>query len=485
MRIRNTIPIALAAVLSPLSVSGQVSSAAEELREEEKTVQIVLYPAAEPRPALKYQLLPPLMERRPGNAAVWWNRVPAAYQGYFNTFFQQDGAWDRIEKWMEIPLGDPREKELRETEIAKDLRQLRYGPFSDMERAARFESCDWQWPIREGNFIAMHLPDADQTRRYARLLMAKARLEIAEGNYDQAVQTLQTGFAMARHVSEGATLVGGLCGVTDALWMYAQVEQWIQRPDGPNLYWALSTLPRPLVSLRAGGEAESNILYLQFPDLYGLDKKQLSPEGWRDLLAKTAAELPKVSRSPATATSLKVTISAIQGYSKAKRYLIENGRSAEEVEAMPVAQVVLLYTVQLYDELSDEQFKWFYLPMAEAGNGPARAWRVLADAGSREILPFATEFVPFSQSAKMAETRLDWRLGMLRVFEAMRLYAANHDGRWPDQLSDITEVPIPRNPIDDKPFIYQRHGNKAVVTCEKGPRGAPWRHEVTLMTKGK
>ena len=74
---------------------------------------------------------------------------------------------------------------------------------------------------------------------------------------------------------------------------------------------------------------------------------------------------------------------------------------------------------------------------------------------------------------------------MLRIFEAMRLYAATHDGQWPDRLSDITEVPIPINPFDGKPFVYQRQGNKAILTSEHGPRGMPWRHEITLMPKAK
>jgi hypothetical protein len=52
-------------------------------------------------------------------------------------------------------------------------------------------------------------------------------------------------------------------------------------------------------------------------------------------------------------------------------------------------------------------------------------------------------------------------------------------------LGDITEVPIPINPYDGKPFIYQRQGNKAVLTSEKGPWGMPWRHEITLMPKVK
>jgi len=67
--------------------------------------------------------------------------------------------------------------------------------FSTMDQAARFESCDWQLPIREGEFISMLLPELQQSRTWARLLSAKARLEIAEEKYDQAVRTLQTGLA--------------------------------------------------------------------------------------------------------------------------------------------------------------------------------------------------------------------------------------------------------------------------------------------------
>jgi hypothetical protein len=176
----------------------------------------------------------------------------------------------------------------------------------------------------------------------------------------------------------------------------------------------------------------------------------------------------------------------IQGYPTAKRYLIGQGRSAAEVEAMPVAQVVLLYSAQIYNELSDDKFKWFFLPAAEAGNGPQLADRQLRDAiAAREIIPLASLLVPASMAAKNAETRCQWNLAVLRIFEAMRLYAAAHDGRWPDRLADVAEVPIPTNPCDGKPFVYQRQGDKAVLTSEKGPEGVPWRYEIALMPKAK
>ena len=269
--------------------------------------------------------------------------------------------------------------------------------------------------------------------------------------------------------------------------MSNQVQQFIQQPDAPNLYWALSTLPRPLVDFRPGGEVESSLLYLQFPELRDLDKKKLSPEGWRELLDQIIAEsLGLFSGSP-DLSKAAITLRAIQGYPLAKRYLIEQGHTAAEVEAMPVAQVVLLYTVRLYKELNDNQFKWFFLPAAEAGDGPQRAEKQMVEAfaANREIIPLASLLLPASTSAKNAETRCQWNLAMLRIFEAMRLYAANHDGRWPERLSDITEVPIPTNPCNDKPFIYERHGDRAVLNSDQGPKGVPWRYEITLRQKEK
>jgi hypothetical protein len=493
MRVVAGIFVTIAAVLSLAAASGTMAADSPDIPEEQKTVHVVLYPAAEPRPALKYQLLPPFPERRPGNAAVWWNRLPAERSNFLSEFSKEYQESGKFVVWMEIPLGDPREKAYREKELSGVAYMIRGGGgiYSDMARAARFESCDWEQPVREGNFIATTLPEVQGSRMWARMLSAKAHLEIAEGRYDDAVQTLQIGYAEARHVSQSPFLVSGLVGVTIAGIMSHQVQQFIQRPDAPNLYWALSTLPRPVVSMRVGGEAESSFLYLQFPELRDLDKKKLSPDEWRELLTRTVASVIEfddnrgslLSRNP----SAVLAMAAIQGYPRAKQYLTERGRTAAEVEAMPVAQVILLYTVQVYNELSDDQFKWFFLPADEGNRGLERAERRYSSGAirAREIIPVASLLLPAIAAAKMAETRGEWTVAMLRVFEAMRLYGATHDGQWPDRLSDMTDVPIPVNPCDGKAFVYQREGNKATLTSEKGPRNVPWRYEVTLMPKAK
>lgn len=475
MRRRAGILVALV-LLAPFAARGQQKS-------EEQTVKIVLYPAAEPKPALKYVLLPPLLERRPGNAAVLWNRVPAEQTRFFSELYSKGGFYEKIDKWQRIPLTDPRAKDFRKEWDAWYPKSI----FDDIDRAARFESCDWQLPIRDEEFVTIRIPEIQQARGYARLLAPKIRLEIAEGKYQQAVHNLQSGYALARHVAQGPTLVNALVGVAIADIMSRPVQEFIQQPDAPNLYWALSGLPRPLVDFRHAFEAEMSIVYLSYPELRDLDKKDLSAEEWRRLLETTAEMINRWGPRPVPAGLERAAMTAeiLQGYPRAKKALVERGRRAAEVDAMPVPQVVMLYTMQTYDELRDEMFKWFSLPYWEAKKGMRSADETLRSSvwTGREIIPIAGVLMPAMQACKAGEARMEWQIALLRIYEALRLYAASHDGRLPDLLGDVSEVPIPVNPFDGQPFLYQRSGSTAVIDGA-GPPGIPHRFQVQLMKKG-
>jgi hypothetical protein len=170
----------------------------------------------------------------------------------------------------------------------------------------------------------------------------------------------------------------------------------------------------------------------------------------------------------------------LMGYPRAKQYLIETGRKKAEVEAMSQAQVILLYTMNFYEELRDDLFKSMSVPYAEASPQLERAVAELRLKGKDEAIPVASMLLPALSSAKQAETRTQWVIARLRIIEALRINAAAHGGKLPEQLSDIREVPVPPNPFDDKPFTYHRDGNRAVLGCESGPRNHPWRYEITI-----
>ena len=56
----------------------------------------------------------------------------------------------------------------------------------------------------------------------------------------------------------------------------------------------------------------------------------------------------------------------------------------------------------------------------------------------------------------MARVRLERRTALLRTIEAIRFYAATHDGKLPPNLAAIKEVAVPIDPFDGKPLRLKR-----------------------------
>ncbi|HEX5269924.1 MAG TPA: hypothetical protein VFW33_05535, partial [Gemmataceae bacterium] len=79
-----------------------------------------------------------------------------------------------------------------------------------------------------------------------------------------------------------------------------------------------------------------------------------------------------------------------------------------------------------------------------------------------------------------AAARLDRRIAALRCVEALRLYAAAHDGKLPVALADVKEVPIPDDPMTGKPFAYKVDGDTATITAGPPP-GDPTPAQNTLI----
>ena len=99
----------------------------------------------------------------------------------------------------------------------------------EVEVAAHCKDCDWQIEDRpEG--VGLLLPEVQGFRNVAVVLAVRARYEIAQGKWDDAAQTLQTGYAVGRHMGQGPTLIHVLVGGAVARLMDEQVEAWIQQP---------------------------------------------------------------------------------------------------------------------------------------------------------------------------------------------------------------------------------------------------------------
>jgi len=313
-----------------------------------RTVELTLSPAKASEAVKKYHLLPTADEQTDSDALPLYRKAIES--------LPQDSQRDKISEWLKMPPQD-----LPSAEVKSTLSQ--FGSTLELLRQASLSKrCNW--PAGE---IAAATEDLSKYRELAFVLAVQARLQIAQGLFDQAFSNIRTGIVMARHLGEGPTLIEGLVGVATGALMCKQLEEVIQYPDAPTFYWALQSLPRPLIDLNKQIE-------LELADL----KKQSDP---------------------------------------------------------------------LLRRQQEEQLK------------------------------------PSHDRVRVIGKRLDRDVAALQCLEAMRLYAGKHNGKFPDDLSQITDLRIPDNPIDQKPFAYRKTGSKAVLEApapEGGTDREALRYELNL-----
>ena len=298
--------IAVAVIIIFYVCSAQASRSANGV------VQLILHPAKSSDSGEKYQLLLKLEELTDTDAAPLYEKAIQSLPG--------DLKMDEIEQWLKTP---PDKLPLKK--VQSILQQLEPS-LELLEQAARCKQC--KWPYLYDDELSENLREH---RRLLFFLALKVRFQIAQGRYDDAIGTAQSGFAMAKHLGNDPALIRGLVGIGITAHICRQLEQLVQGPDAPNLYQALRDLPQPLVDLTKRVEWEE-------PDIKG------------------------------------------------KVYLLMN--------------------------------------------------------------------------------RLSRHIAVLQCVEAIRLYAGLHEGKFPEKLSDVTDIKVPVDPVTKKPFSYKSTGSEAVLELE-------------------
>ncbi|HEY1191300.1 MAG TPA: hypothetical protein VGE74_26940 [Gemmata sp.] len=207
-------------------------------------VRVAVRPMAAPEPALKYQLLPEVRELKPGNAAQWYLRCFMEQRTFF---FSKEGIAERL-RYQAMTI-----KELAD----EPLDHYGGSALSQADWGARLETVDWQVLDRvQTEGPDLRLPELGPLHALAVSLQIRQRGEIARGAFADAVRTTKTMFALARHLGEYPASAAAVLGLKvanlalDALW------ELVQQPGAPNLYWALTDLPAPLVGLRRGMQGD-------------------------------------------------------------------------------------------------------------------------------------------------------------------------------------------------------------------------------------
>ena len=460
-----------------------VSSALASAQGVDGVYKLTILPAPTPLPAQRFRLLPELRERTPGNAALLYYR---AFSPEWTTYRRPE-VNKLIIAWLD-DKSQPPDAQLRWVVDSKMLKEV--------DRAARREFCEWEMtPRLREDGIGLLLPDVQSFREYANLLNLRFRFEMDDSKLDDAVYTLQTGFELSRDVANAPTLIQALVGIAIASIQMGQVEELMQARKSPNLYWALTNLPRPFISLRKPFEGEGIMMDNLFPAMReALVKGQsrpLTPEEIQAFAGKLISVAdPQHRVEPGEAKKQLDDVVAKQ-HPAAKKYLVERGWPAAQVTALPAGQAVLLYQLGEYDRLYDEMAKWQGLPYWEARPGLEKAEKLLKEYVAKQQTvggSLAQLLLPAVQKVVGAQIRLDRRIAALRCVEAVRIYAAAHDGKPPAKLDDIKEVPIPLDPYTGKAFTYKADKNMATVEGP-APEGEPAtinnriRYDVTLKAK--
>jgi hypothetical protein len=414
----------------------------------ETVIRLTVEPMTAPKPALRYRLLPTVGELHAGNPI----------QGYLlcmleqQTLFEGDAAVRR-DKLLALPLNELPAKELEDYG----------GPMLRLaDRAARMDKPDWQIvPKLKTDGINTLLPDVQQMRQLAQALQLRFRAETALRRFDASTRTAKTMFALARHMGEHPTLIGDLVAMAIAFIAIAPLEEMLEQPGCPNLYWALTNLPTPLISVERGMEGDRLIIQAEFP---GLDSTMpMTREEIRKALAKI--DLLRVlledptSKYKTARAYFDAKLAEKGALTAARKRLVEVGFAEEELKALPGDQVLLMDEKREYEIHRDDTMKLVGLP----------AWQ--AEEMASKIKPSEKRWllvglVPATRKVLRAQGRLEQRIALLRHVEALRLYAAEHDGKLPAKLGDCS-VPLPHDPFTGKPFLYKLEGATAHL------RGSP------------
>jgi hypothetical protein len=419
-------------------------------------VRFDVTPTGTLQPHARIRLLPDAREQRAGNQVQGFLKCVV-----FTNLF--------------APEEEKRRQELNDAPLDKlDLKgdeRLDYGgPASrHADEAARMSHVDWQIidnVRRDG--VATLLPELQPMRQLATVLKLRTRGRIKAGAFEPAADSVATTLALGRTCQDQPNLIGGLVGIAICTIGLQGVEEMIQQPGCPNLYWALTDLPVPLIDIHTGSRSERLWTEAHFPRVF--------TEVWSAVeLDKRVAAFQAVLNAGAADSKVDFAGSVAKWAADAKRVeaargrLIGSGVSPDVVKAMAAGQVIVADEVQVLNVWLDEQTDVMRLPYWQA----APRLKAMEErlAGAKEAHVLAPFMLPGTRKVRLAQARLEQNVATLRTLEAIRLYAHEHGGALPPSLDDT--VPVPVDQVTGKPMTYQLKDGIATLSptpAEPSPR---------------
>ncbi|HKB01814.1 MAG TPA: hypothetical protein VKD90_06320, partial [Gemmataceae bacterium] len=320
------------------------------------------------------------------------------------------------------------------------------------------EYADWNvLPQLKEQGAMLLLSEVQQLRTLADALAVRGRGQLVDRDFDGAIGTLKSIFALARHMGDHPTLLTGLVAAAIAQKGLNLLEEYVQQTGAPNLYWALTDMPAQLVETRKAGSADRLMMDVLLGP-FSEPKRVWTPEEVPVVLKKATmigimlTEMPPDQQKAADEWA-RERLTDAAWLAESRKFLTARGYPEDAVTRYPAAQVLYFKLFVQARAYHDEALKWLNVPYWEAESAFVELEKAPADMEAK--LGRATVFS--IGIYRRAHARLAQRLALLRTVEAIRLDGARNGGKLPAGLSDLS-VPIPADPATGKPFAYRVDG---------------------------
>ena len=429
--------------------------------------RMTVTPAAEPVPALRHRLMVMPHETKPGNYATYYLRSHGenSVQGHIDLLDDLFGKNEAYEQ-LKIPLAEMDMEKLKQFDKSFEAYVKNH-----LRRATLCRDTDWgleEEDLRGVETYEFLLPSVQNTRSVSRMLALRARIAIAEGRYEDAIETFKMNLKLARTVSEMKFLVADLVGIAEVGIGNQALADLIAAKDSPNLYWAIAEIPNPCIDIRDAMQLEMSFMLRLFPDLEDAETAVRSKEGWNRVyrnMFKGLHELRGLTGGSSFPEIGLLTVPlALTSYSAAKDRLIERGMSRDDVEKMAVGQVLMIDTRHEILLLANDVEKSLYVP-AEAIKAFENAVedRLYTDQPFENLgRAIGSMLLPATYQIRSAQLMIESQLRAFQVVEAIRMHVAD-TGELPKTIDEIKIVPVPLNPGTGKKFVYWLDGDTAVI----------------------
>jgi len=434
MRLRFYLPLLIVLALATTTVL-----------QAQEPIELTVSPRAIEHPLMKYRLLPAEFEKKDGNAATIFLRLPFEQTQYMTEVVPT------FNDYLEIPLDDPKLLD------AGDVFNPRW--YDELKRAAYRRDADWEYPIGEEKFFSIMLPDVQVSRSImGRGLSVWIRHQLAHGHIDKAMEGIKVGLANSRHLSQTPIVIVQLVSTALNSMMCERIVELLNQPDCPNLYWAFTALPRPFLNRQPSYDMEQHLLFMDFPELQTPDDIK-SDQAWNLLAHKVFHIMIETNQGKFLELSqtTQETSQIITKLAKIARKQLPQMTAlpAQQIQSMSDAEAGLRFFVLKYEDLAHQL-------SAFANLEPVDAIPRMIDL-NKQFNNFRTEVgledydlfnAEYAYLGYIGIHRTDRKIAALRIVEALRHYAATHQGKLPATLTDIKDLSIPKDPFTDKPFGY-------------------------------